>query len=631
MRLAHLNIPAALLLLAALGVRAEPLVSIQSSTIAPIPDCIAHVVSVDARPLAFGAQGFWLLEADRTRWTKGEWHPEGEVLGAAGDGRLAFLLLGARREGPVETVVRLTLAKGVPATSAVAPLPTPLTHARAAARGDALHVVGLDASGAPVFLSMNPLSKAPSWTQRSAWPGAAGEVTSLATQTSAVFITLKGAAPRGERMLRWKAAEGWTERDPVPGSIIEGSARAIGQAHILYFVRSVEAPQRVRLVMFHTITGSWATLAEPDAAPTGAVAGWGNGIVWARTAAGCNATEITLAEIEPGKLLLAWLDWIVIVVYLVSMLGMGLYFYLREKRMSTADFFVGGRTIPFWAAGVSLYAANTSSISYIAIPAKAFETNWQYLTNNLIAVMGLMFVAIWIVPLLRRLNLMSVFQYLETRFHRVIRMLASALFMAVQIGSRMSVILFLPSLAIATITGIDVTWSILIMGVFTMAYTALGGMKAVVWTDFVQLIVKMGGIAFAIGFVVYMLDGGAAQLFSIALAEDKMKLFDFSFDLTKATVWGFVFLVLFDVVLTFPKDQVLMQRVLSTQSPKEAAKMSGFVTVVLMFPRYMLIAGLTVLGLAFYMDELRSMGDSVDFEQILPFVLKNYMPYVPMC
>jgi Na+/proline symporter len=75
--------------------------------------------------------------------------------------------------------------------------------------------------------------------------------------------------------------------------------------------------------------------------------------------------------------------------------------------------------------------------------------------------------------------------------------------------------------------------------------------------------------------------------------------------------------------LAGPAPNYDMQRVLSTQSPKEAAKMSGFVTVVLMFPRYMLITGLTVLGLAFYMDELRSMGDQVDFEQILPFVLKS--------
>ena len=84
------------------------------------------------------------------------------------------------------------------------------------------------------------------------------------------------------------------------------------------------------------------------------------------------------------------------------------------------------------------------------------------------AVLGLMFVAVWIVPLLRRLDLMSVFSYLEKRFHPAIRMLASALCIAMQIGSRMSVILFLPALAIATITGVDVVWSILIMAARTM-------------------------------------------------------------------------------------------------------------------------------------------------------------------
>jgi len=142
----------------------------------------------------------------------------------------------------------------------------------------------------------------------------------------------------------------------------------------------------------------------------------------------------------------------------------------------------------------------------------------------------------------------------------------------VQIGSRMSVVLFLPALAIATITGLDVAWSVLIMGGFTIVYTAMGGMRAVIWTDFVQLIVKMGGALFAIGFIVYKLHGGIGELLDTATAGHKTKLLDFSFDLTKATVWGFIFLVVFDVVLTFPKDQVLMQRVLSTKSDKEAGR-----------------------------------------------------------
>ncbi len=273
--------------------------------------------------------------------------------------------------------------------------------------------------------------------------------------------------------------------------------------------------------MFHTITGAWAALGDPKASGARLGTPWRNGMLWALPGAAGEGSAFAYAQVQPTQFLLGWFDWLIIVVYLVSMLGMGLYFYLREKRASTADFFVGGRSIPFWAAGVSLYAANTSSISYIAIPAKAFETNWQYLGNNLIAVVGPDVRGGVDRPLLRRLNLMSVFHYLESRFHPVIRTLASALFMAVQIGSRMSVILFLPSLAIATITGLEVTWSILIMGVFTIAYTALGGMKAVIWTDFVQLIVKMGGIFFAIGFVVYMLDGGAQQLIAVAQAEHK--------------------------------------------------------------------------------------------------------------
>jgi SSS family transporter len=151
-------------------------------------------------------------------------------------------------------------------------------------------------------------------------------------------------------------------------------------------------------------------------------------------------------------------------------------------------------------------------------------------------------------------------------------MLASALCILTQLGSRMSVILFLPALAIATITGISTTSSVILMGGFTIVYTAMGGMKAVIWTDFVQVIVKMGGAIFAIGFIIFSLRGGMGQFWSTAMAEHKFHLLDFSFDLTKATVWGFVFLVLFDVVLTFPKDQVLMQRTLSTRSDKEAGR-----------------------------------------------------------
>jgi SSS family transporter len=552
---------------------AESLTSVKPIALPPLATSAAleAVAVVDERLVAISATGAWILDARHKAWTRSAWQPtsgDGAIQGAASDGRQAILLLGA---DAVERVQRLVSDNGRLAVQALPALPLPLLHARGALQGGTLFVAGTTAAGESKLLQLAPGSAGPQWLVHEGWSGA-GQPVSLAVQNKAVFLILSGG-DANDRLLRWTSDAGWKQQATVPGRVLAGSGRAIGQAHVIYLVSEEGgsgAP--ARLMTFHAITSSWAVL--PGASAAGAVAStaWKNGVLWAQPAASGRGIAFEAAEIASGKLLLRWLDWIVIVVYLATMLGMGLYFYLREKRNSTADFFVGGRSIPFWAAGVSLYATNTSSISFIAIPAKAFETNWQYLTNNLIAVIGLMFVAVWIVPLLRRLNLMSVFSYLETRFHPAIRMLASALCIVMQIGSRMSVVLFLPALAIATITGIDVVWSVLLMGGFTIVYTAMGGMKAVIWTDFVQVFVKMGGAIFAIGFIIYHLNGGFDEFYAVAMAEDKTKLLDFSFDLTKATVWGFIFLVLFDVVLTFPKDQVLMQRTLSTKSDKEAGR-----------------------------------------------------------
>jgi SSS family transporter len=263
-------------------------------------------------------------------------------------------------------------------------------------------------------------------------------------------------------------------------------------------------------------------------------------------------------------------DWSVIALYLAAMLSMGFYFYRRSRHASSSEFFLGSRKIPFWAAGVSMFAVNTSSISYLAIPAKAFDTNWEYFMSKVVTVAGLVFVSVWIIPMFRRLNLVSVYNYLELRFHPAIRMLVSALSIMMHVGGRMGIVLLLPALAIGTITGANVALCILALGVCTIVYTALGGMKAVVWTDVVQVIVLMGGAIFAIGFIIHAL--GAAPIVETALQFHKTKLVNASFDFTQPTIWGFIILILFDTVLTFPKDQVLMQRALSTPSAKQASR-----------------------------------------------------------
>jgi solute:Na+ symporter, SSS family len=581
------------------------------------------LVAVEGRPVAFTADRAWVLNAKRKKWELSPWQPRvaaGALKSTVGNGQLAFLLREAVEGTGIASVEQLAFVNDQLSSKPLPTLPLTLNEARAAVNVDNLYLAGIDAAGKTTLLSIQPDATGPEWQIRTGWP-ANSPPTSLVAQTSAVFATVPGTS--GERILRWSADKGWQDKGAVPGVIVPSSARAIGQAHVIYLVGSSgAAPQ---MMTFHTITGSWATLPDSSATDVFATAAFDKGVLWARPGVDGKSIDFESTQIESGKLLLRWLDWIVIVVYLVAMIGIGLYFYLREKRGSTSDFFVGGRSIPFWAAGISLYATNVSSISFIAIPAKAFETNWQYLTNNLIAVLGLMFVAVWIVPLLRRLDLMSVFSYLETRFHPAIRMLASALCIAMQVGARMSVILFLPSLAIATITGIDVVWSILIMGVFTIIYTTLGGMKAVIWTDFVQVFVMFGGAIFAIGFIIYSLNGGVPEFVSTALAENKMKLFDFSFDLTQATVWGFIFLVLFDVVLTFPKDQVLMQRVLSTKSDKEAGR-SVWTFAAIMIPGgfffYMIGTALYV----YYKSHPERMNPTLSIDATFPLFIAAELP-----
>lgn len=564
-----------LLLVATAPLHAKSLAPVHSGKL-PMLDSSAQVEAlgiVDGQPIVLLEGQAWRLDQAHKTWARLRWNPE--VPGAASlidGGAQAWLMTFAPGTQTVSGVARLSLHDNLLSAQPIAPLPVPVSDAFGAWLNDTLFVAGIGTGGMPRLLQIQTGAEQPQWSTAEGWPGG-GAPTSLVAQSSSVLVTVPGATGKVERLMRWTADAGWTSAGDVPGCVLPGSGHALGQANAVYLVHECgrdDGPARV--MTFQTITSAWATL--PGAAPSEVLAtgSWADGMSWAQRNADDPRIGFGYASVQPTKLLLKWLDWVVILVYLAAMVGIGLFFYLREKRSSTANFFVGGRSIPFWAAGISLYATNTSSISFIAIPAKAFETNWQYLTNNLIAIFGLMFVAVWIVPLLRRLDLMSVFSYLETRFHPAIRMLASALCIVMQIGSRMSVILFLPSLAIATITGIDVVWSVIIMGGFTILYTTLGGMKAVIWTDFVQVFVMFGGALFAVGFIVYNIHGGVPAFVGTAMAENKMHLLDFSFDLTKATVWGFIFLVLFDVVLTFPKDQVLMQRVLSTRSDKEAGR-----------------------------------------------------------
>ena len=607
-----------LLVTGGIATAGESLNSVATGLLPSLPDGHApqHMLALQDQLLAFDDDRAWHLGDGAKAWKPLQLGttPASAVhdLVRVGD---AYWMLAGDNATQSNRLEQVALKGDALVATRSLPLPAPLTQAVATALDGALYVAGVDAAG-KTLLWRKPVDGT-QWQPATVWPADTAPV-AMQAQKGALYVVDAAAGNNPQQLWRWTTDKGWTALPGMDGTLVNGSLRALGQAHLLMQVRDAAGVVNAR--SFHTITSAWATIQGSTANAPTATASWGNGLAWASTGGSLHTFEM-----QTGKHLLGWMDWTVIIVYLAAMLGMGAWFYFREKRGNTADFFVGGRSIPFWAAGVSLYATNTSSISFIAIPAKAFETNWQYLTNNLIAVVGLMFVAVWIVPLLRRLDLMSVFSYLETRFHPAIRMLASALCIVMQIGARMSVVLFLPALAIATITGISVVWSIMMMGVFTIIYTAMGGMKAVIWTDFVQVIVKMGGAIFAIGFIVWTLKGGFGEFVATAAMEDKTKLFDFSFDLTKATVWGFIFLVVFDVVLTFPKDQVLMQRTLATKSDKEAGR-SIWAFAAIMIPGGFIFYGIGTALWVFYKNNPQRLDPLLPIDATFPLFIAAELP-----
>ena len=599
---------------------AAPLLPVRLSDQGRVPTgADGHLVVVDGTPLVLAQHQGW-MQKEGAGWQALAWEHEGTFAGAFGDGRTAFAFYSDDPVGPVQRLNQLLLAQGRLASRLLPPLPQPLHAIQGAVREDRVFVHGLDEAGVSHLFALTSNEGVLAWRAYAGCAAAVGKMEALVAQQDSLFAVVTPADGSGQRLHRWSPTQTWSEISRLPGQLIPGAARATGQAHLLCIVGDRESQ---RMVTFYTITQVWAELGQQPAAEINTSAAWGNGFLLAQVAG--RDLALSLFELVPTKLLLKPLDWVMIVLYLTLIAGIGVYCYRQEKKKSTASFFVGSRTIPFWAAGISLYATNSSAIGYIATTAKAFATNWQYLLGNLLGAVALVFVAIWIVPLLRRLELMSVFTYLDQRFHKSVRLAASAFCIVMHMGGRLSVILFLPSLAIATITGLNVIWSILIMGLVTIGYTALGGMKAVIWTDLAQVIVKIGGLVFAVGFIVSKLDGGVSEFIATAEAGDKLKMFDWSFDLTKATVWCFIFLTLLETVLTFPKDQILMQRVFTTKSEKEAGR-SVWVYAVLVIPAsslfYFIGTGLYV----FYHSHPERMNPLLPVDATFPLFIAAELP-----
>lgn len=274
------------------------------------------------------------------------------------------------------------------------------------------------------------------------------------------------------------------------------------------------------------------------------------------------------------------LNYAVIGAYLAVLVAMGFYFAKREK--TTDDFFLAGRRIPWWAAGLSIFGTQLSAITYLAMPARAYATDWSLLILNIGIFVIAPFVIYLYLPFFRRLNITTAYEYLEKRFHVSIRLFGSLSFIVFQLG-RMGIVILLPALALSAVTGLNVFICIALMGLLSTIYTVLGGIEAVIWTDVLQAFVLIGGAFIALGIIVWNLEGGFSQFLSVAVENQKFNLAHLNWDWTSDALIVVVLGAFFtNSLVPYTTDQAVIQRYLTTPDERQAAKaiwLNGFLAI----------------------------------------------------
>lgn len=334
---------------------------------------------------------------------------------------------------------------------------------------------------------------------------------------------------------------------------------------------------------------------------------------------------------------LGTLDTVVLVSYFALMFLMGVYFSRRNT--STEQYFLGGRHFNGWVIGLSLVGTSISSITFLAYPGDAFKTNWLRFLPNLMLPVAIVIAAYYFLPRLRRDNSITAYEFLERRFGPSIRAYGAAAFMLAQLA-RISMILYLISLVIQTMTGLDAHISVAIAGAFVAVYTIIGGIEAVVWTDVIQTIVLLLGGILCLVTIVDLLPGGFAQIFEVAWRENKLSVGEFAqgdyrsaswqLALTHKTATMMLLIGLINWLTEYSSNQNTVQRFCASKSEAEARK-AMYVCAAVSVPTW---AFFMFLGTALYVFFQAFPSDTANdilagqakAEEVLPFFIIEFLP-----
>jgi SSS family transporter len=315
-------------------------------------------------------------------------------------------------------------------------------------------------------------------------------------------------------------------------------------------------------------------------------------------------------------------DILILAVYLGAVLVVGTIFFRRQTSLTA--FFLGDRNIPWWAAAFSGIATIVSAASFLGGPGQAFKSDLRYLQYRLGAPIAIFIIGWIMIPFFYRLRVFSIYEYLETRFDGPTRVLAGAQFFILK-AMFLGIAIYAPSLLFVQITGLPLLPIVLMVGLVTTAYTTLGGVKAVIWTDTLQVFILFGGL-FAVAWRILDQTGGWDTVFQAASASGKLRLIDTSWSLeNEFTLWNGIFGGAFVLLSQYGVNQAELQKFLTTSSVVRArrALISTIVVVTLIATVFFLVgAGLYV----FYTAHPEKGGLSINPDRVLSKFILEELP-----
>lgn len=294
------------------------------------------------------------------------------------------------------------------------------------------------------------------------------------------------------------------------------------------------------------------------------------------------------------------LDWGVVAGYMLLTTWIG--HLMAGKAATVKDFFLGGKSLPWWAVCGSMVATEISALTFIGVPGTVFalKGDWTYLQWGIGSIVARFIVGWWLVPLYYQKEIYSPYDFMGNRLGEGVRRLVTVLFSAGAILGQ-SVRVLVTAIILQTVTGISMPACIFAIGAFAVAWTLMGGMRTVIWTDVIQFCIFMLGAGLALGWLVGHL--GWDQIVSlnraVALPEggtvDKMRWLDltapFEDPTLKFTLWVGVIAMPFQNLAAFGTDQLNAQRMFCCGSPREARKAMVWSSMSLVITLVMLAVG----------------------------------------